>query len=73
MKWVKRNEDKPHRCPECHAIASWEKDKMGPRTRLVCPRECGVQWRYGRRLKKESMAWRQYFHWLATMPCKCDS
>jgi len=61
MRWVSRNEDKPHRCPECHAVASWGKETMGPRTRLVCPNDCNVQWRYGRRLKGRGMYWKAYF------------
>jgi hypothetical protein len=48
-RWVERNEDKPHRCPECHAVATWGRGEYGPRTRLVCPRDCGVQWRVGNR------------------------
>lgn len=58
LRWVDRNEDKPHRCPECHAVATWGKWSRGPRTRLVCPRDCGVQWRVGDRVsrsKKRSM------------------
>jgi hypothetical protein len=65
MRWVKRNEDKPHRCPECHAVASWGKDCMRPKTKLVCPNDCGVQWRYGLRMKKFNMSDKQYFAWLA--------
>lgn len=51
FRWVRRNEDKPHRCPECHAVATWDHKHAGPRTRLRCP-QCGVQWRYGERLRK---------------------
>lgn len=54
-RWVKRNEDKPHRCPECHAVATWYLDKFGPRTRLICPRNCGVQWRVGARLTRQTV------------------
>lgn len=49
LRWVERNEDKPHRCPECHAVATWDLDSYGPKTRLVCPSGCGVQWRVGQR------------------------
>jgi len=49
-RWVKRNEDKPHRCPECHAVATWDRPAAyGPRTVFKCPRTCGVQWRAGNR------------------------
>ena len=24
LTWVRRNEDKPHRCPSCHAVAAWK-------------------------------------------------
>ncbi len=49
--WVKRNEDKPHRCPRCHAIADRANSErpLKPRTKLVCPRDCEIQWRYGLR------------------------
>ena len=52
LRWVERNEDKPHRCPECHAVATWERETYGPRTVLTCPRECGIQWRAGHRLNR---------------------
>lgn len=47
--WVDRNEDKPHRCPVCHRVVTWERSEYGPRTRLKCSR-CGVQWRSGVRV-----------------------
>lgn len=54
--WVKRNTDKPHRCPGCHGIAdrAWPYDgsppeDYGPRTVMHCPYDCGVQWRVGAR------------------------
>jgi len=59
LRWVQRNTDKPHRCPECHAVATWEHDKYGPRTVMVCPRECGVRWRIGQRMKRYSMAFKR--------------
>lgn len=51
LRWVQRNEDKPHRCPECHGIAlrAWADRGYGPRTRMSCPNDCGVQWRAGSR------------------------
>jgi len=50
LTWVKRNEDKSHRCPCCHAVSTYGKGrKTGPRTRVVCARGCGVQWRLGGR------------------------
>lgn len=52
-RWVKRNEDKPHRCPECHAIATWEMHGYGPRTKLKCPTGCRVIWRPGRRVNRQ--------------------
>ena len=59
MRWVQRNEDKPHRCPLCHAVATWDKSTqnrpIGPRTKLKCPRGCGVQWRAGFRQKRLGM------------------
>lgn len=73
MRWVKPNRDKPHRCPECHAIATWELDKAGPKTRIVCPHDCGVQWRFGLRIKHQSMASKQYFDWLSKQyPGMCE-
>lgn len=60
LRWVKRNEDKPHRCPECHAIAFWDKEHAGPRTIIRCPNECEVQWRFGIRMKRMSMRWKSY-------------
>lgn len=59
-RWVHRNEDKPHRCPECHAVATWEHKRYGPRTVLVCPRECVIRWRVGRRLTVDSMRYRRW-------------
>jgi Family of unknown function (DUF6283) len=52
LRWVRRNEDKPHRCPGCHAVATWDHRHAGPRTRLRCPRDCRVQWRYGARQQR---------------------
>ncbi len=49
LRWVGRNEDKPHRCPECHRVVTWERKRYGPRSRLTCP-PCGVQWRSGTRV-----------------------
>lgn len=46
MRWVKRNEDKPHRCPECHAIPARCRSYLGPRTAVSCPL-CRVKWRMG--------------------------
>jgi hypothetical protein len=57
LRWVRRNEDKPHRCPECHAVATWDRESAGPRTVLRCPHGCG-QWRYGRRCHREPMRYR---------------
>ena len=57
--WAKRNEDKPHRCPKCHAIAvlpwlrSMEGRGYGPRTVFAC---CGVKWRAGTRVRDRGMA-----------------
>jgi len=51
LDWVRPNTDKPHRCPRCHAVATWGRKQYGPRTRLTCPRGCGVQWRAGSRLR----------------------
>lgn len=48
-RWVRRNVDKPHRCPRCHSVVTWDRCKYGPRTRLVCP-YCHVQWRAGKRV-----------------------
>lgn len=45
MKWVGRNKDKPHRCPECHAVR--RRTHWGPRTTVVCG-PCGVRWKMGR-------------------------
>lgn len=47
--WVQRNHDKPHRCPVCHRVVTWDRAEYGPRTRLRCSR-CGVQWRSGVRV-----------------------
>jgi hypothetical protein len=59
-RWVGRNTDKPHRCPECHAVATWDHKRYGPRTVLVCPRDCGVRWRAGNRMKTWGMAFERY-------------
>ncbi|QYN17489.1 zinc-ribbon domain-containing protein [Amycolatopsis sp. DSM 110486] len=48
FRWVQRNVDKPQRCPECHAVRTWDRTRYAPRTRLSCPR-CGVRWRVGDR------------------------
>lgn len=60
-RWVKRNEDKPHRCPECHAIADQARGCYGPRTRFTCPAGCGVQWRPGTRLSRSLFS--RSAHW----------
>lgn len=44
--WVRRNEDKPHRCPECHGVVTWDYKRYGPRTVLSCS-FCAVRWRSG--------------------------
>jgi hypothetical protein len=49
LRWVRRNVDKPHRCPMCHRVVTWRMERYGPRTRLSCTR-CGVQWRSGVRV-----------------------
>lgn len=49
LRWVRRNVDKPHRCPTCHRVVTWRMERYGPRTRLKCAR-CGVQWRSGVRV-----------------------
>lgn len=54
-RWVQRNEDKPHRCPECHAVATWDKERYGPRTKLHCPNQCRVQWRTKNRQPRPRM------------------
>lgn len=46
MRWVRRNGDKPHRCPECHAIPDRCRSYLGPRTAVSCA-PCGVRWRMG--------------------------
>lgn len=45
---MRRNRDKPHRCPKCHSIPARARRASGPRTRVSCGR-CGVQWRMGSR------------------------
>lgn len=49
LRWVRPNRDKPHRCPLCHHVRTWHRERYGPRTRLTCP-PCGVQWRSGVRV-----------------------
>jgi hypothetical protein len=49
FRWVRRNEDKPHRCPECHHVVTWNRARYAPRTRLKCD-SCRVQWRSGMRV-----------------------
>jgi hypothetical protein len=49
LRWVRRNVDKPHRCPVCHRAVTWRMERYGPRTRLKCT-TCGVQWRSGVRV-----------------------
>jgi hypothetical protein len=49
LRWVRRNVDKPHRCPVCHRVVTWRMERYGPRTRLSCTK-CGVQWRSGVRV-----------------------
>lgn len=47
LRWVRRNEDKPHRCPQCHSIPErCRAERLGPRTAVSCAR-CGVKWRMG--------------------------
>lgn len=72
LRWVPRNEDKGHRCPECHGIAekAWDRSVaergIGPRTVLSCPNDCGVKWRVGYRSKRRSMRSRdRAARWLA--------
>ena len=55
--WSGRNEDKPHRCPECHAICTWDLKSFGPRTVLRC---CGLKWRVGNRARRDPMRWRWF-------------
>jgi ribosomal protein L37AE/L43A len=57
MHWVKRNEDKPHRCPKCHAICAWDKEPQ-PKTILNC-KDCKVKWRYGMRYPRISTRTKQ--------------
>lgn len=62
MNKVKRNTDKPRRCPECHGVRLHDPDysddkcpqngclissKPRPWTLLRCD-PCGVVWRYGK-------------------------
>lgn len=45
---VAPNDDKPHRCPNCHAIpdAAYEHGKAVPGYIYVCRKaDCGVKWR----------------------------
>lgn len=59
--WVDRNEDKPHRCPGCHAVATWNRLVYGPRTRITCPRGCDIQWRIGcRALRSDLRSFRAF-------------
>lgn len=54
LRWVQRNEDKPHRCPECHAVCTYDRRhpwRYGPRTRITC-HNCRVQWRIGARASR---------------------
>jgi hypothetical protein len=52
--WVRRNADKPHRCPGCHVVAPWRMG-MTPRLslgiyrplRMWC-KDCGYRWWSGR-------------------------
>lgn len=56
LRWVRRNEDKPHRCIECHGIAlrAWE-GRYAPRTVMSCPNACGVRWRVSVRTQRRPM------------------
>jgi hypothetical protein len=57
MRWVRRNEDKPHRCPECHTIPDRCRALvLGPRTAVSCAR-CGVKWRMGVRYTRRTEQW----------------
>lgn len=61
LRWVRRNDDKPHRCPDCHRVAQWHHSdydhhrdrRHGPRTRMWCI-YCRVQWRMGDRSTGDS-------------------
>jgi hypothetical protein len=59
FRWTQRNEDKPHRCPNCHAIAAraWTSRGYGPRTVMAC---CGLKWRVGQRSARDSMWTKQW-------------
>lgn len=46
-RWVARNSDKPHRCPACHAVRTFDAANRWHVT-LACPK-CRVRWWYGRR------------------------
>lgn len=61
LRWVKRNEDKPHRCPGCHGIAlrAWSSKGYGPRTTLYCPNDCTVKWTPRARGKRRRMWFKQ--------------
>lgn len=54
--WVTRNEDKPHRCPECHRIPDRCRKRWGPRTAASCAL-CGVKWRMGSRSTGSHAQW----------------
>lgn len=72
MKWTKRNEDKPHRCPSCHAICLSPSRTTGPRTVLKCP-DCQLQWRHGTRTPRRRTISKRSLAALLTMdiPCSC--
>lgn len=55
--WTRPNTDKPHRCPECHAVADTARGEYGPRTRMTCPYGCPVQWRTGHRSSRSGRVW----------------
>lgn len=42
LRWVRRNEDKPHRCPQCHTIAAW--DDPGHAWTVWRCEGCRVRW-----------------------------
>lgn len=73
---MKRNEDKPHRCPNCHKIAerAWSAvtDNMGagPRTVYACE-TCRVRWRVGMHVKRHNMAFEQHRVQWDNSSCKC--
>lgn len=57
LKWVRRNEDKPHRCPECHMVR--RRTNWGPRTTVACG-PCGVRWKMGRGSRYPVSAYRRH-------------